>query len=157
MKNKQVAFYSLIPILFLAAFVGFVNKPQTAESAPTVYEEGAGIEFFHGTFADAKAKAKSEGKLIFVDAYTTWCGPCRAMASQTFPNPKVGEYFNANFVNVKMDMEAGEGPSFGQQYQVMAYPTLLFLDYTGAVKVKAIGAKGPDDLINVGKQAKAAK
>ena len=36
-----------------------------------------GIDFFHGSWADAQAKAKSEQKLIFVDAFASWCGPCR--------------------------------------------------------------------------------
>lgn len=158
MKTKQILLYSFFPVLFAVVFFGFVNKPQSTMVASTeAMTEGEGIEFFHGTFSEAKAKAKSEGKLIFVDAYTTWCGPCRMMAAQTFPKAEVGKYFNANFVNVKMDMESGEGPAFGQQYKVMAYPTLLFLDHTGAVKMRAIGAKGPEDLINVGKQARAAQ
>ena len=64
-----------------------------------------GIEFFHGTWAEAKAKAKAEDKLIFVDAYAEWCGPCKRMSAQTFPDPKAGEFFNPNFICLKIDME----------------------------------------------------
>jgi len=63
-----------------------------------------GIEFFHGDWKDALAKAESEGKMLFVDAYTTWCGPCKKMASVVFPDPKVGAFFNEQFINIKIDI-----------------------------------------------------
>lgn len=34
----------------------------------------AQIKFEHGTWEEIKAKAKAENKLIFMDAYTSWCG-----------------------------------------------------------------------------------
>lgn len=37
------------------------------------------IHFEKSSFADIKAKAKKENKLIFIDAYTSWCGPCKWM------------------------------------------------------------------------------
>ena len=53
-----------------------------------------GIVFFKGSLKDAKAKAKKENKLIFIDCYTTWCGPCKNMSKKTFVNKEVGEYYN---------------------------------------------------------------
>ena len=152
MNIKRILVLVVLPLLMTGALVGFINKSD-AKAMETAPADGVGIQFFHGTFAEAKALAKSQDKLIFVDAYTTWCGPCRLMASQTFTQPSVGEYFNKNFVNLKMDMESGEGVAFGSQYKVMAYPTLLFLDHNGAVKVRAMGAKPAQELINVGKDA----
>ena len=58
---------------------------------------------------DVLAKAKKENKIVFVDAYTTWCGPCKWMAANIFPTKEVGDVFNASFVNAKIDMEKGEG------------------------------------------------
>ena len=55
--------------------------------------QAQGIEFFHGTWAEALEKAKTEEKIIFVDAFASWCGPCKRMASQTFPDPEAGNYF----------------------------------------------------------------
>lgn len=106
-----------------------------------------GIEFFHGTWAEAQEKAKSEEKLIFVDAYASWCGPCKRMAAQVFPQEKVGSFFNANFVNLKIDMEKPENAEFAGKYPVSAYPTLMFLDATGKVVQKAVGAKDADQLL----------
>ena len=60
----------------------------------TLSVAGQGIEFYHGTWEEAILKAKAEDKIIFVDAFTTWCGPCKRMAASTFPDPAVGVLFN---------------------------------------------------------------
>ena len=78
----------------------------------TVSAIGQGIEFFHGTWEEALLKAKTEDKLIFVDAFTTWCGPCKNMAANTFPDPAVGELFNKYFISMKIDMEKEMGLEF---------------------------------------------
>jgi uncharacterized protein YyaL (SSP411 family) len=54
-------------------------------------------------------KAKKENKLIFVDAYASWCGPCKLMVKNIFPLKTVGDYYNSHFINAKIDMEKGEG------------------------------------------------
>lgn len=112
-----------------------------------------GIEFFHGTWAEALEKAKTEEKLIFVDAFASWCGPCKRMSSQTFPDPKAGEFFNANFINMKIDMEKPENAEFAGKYPVGSYPTLMFIDATGKMVMKDVGAKTVDQLLETGKKA----
>ncbi len=112
-----------------------------------------GIDFFHGTWEEAKTFAKEERKLIFVDAYTTWCGPCKKMARDIFPQKSVGDFYNQNFVNVKLDMEKGEGPTFARKYGVRAYPTLLFIDGEGELIHLSKGAKPADKLIQLGEMA----
>ena len=69
-----------------------------------------GVNFEHITFDEALAKAKAENKLVFMDCYTSWCGPCKYMSETIFPQEKAGEFFNPKFVCVKFDMEKGEGP-----------------------------------------------
>ncbi|MBL7806338.1 MAG: thioredoxin family protein [Saprospiraceae bacterium] len=115
--------------------------------------QAQGIEFFHGTWAEALEKAKAEERLIFVDAFASWCGPCKRMAAQTFPDPKAGEFFNANFVNLKIDMEKPENAEFAGKYPVGSYPTLMFIDATGKIVLKDVGAKNVDQLIETGRKA----
>ena len=113
-----------------------------------------GIKFFEGTLEEAKALAKKEDKLIFLDAYTSWCGPCKRMAKNVFPTKEAGDYFNENFINVQKDMEKGEGRAIAKKYGVRSYPTLLFIDYTGNVVYQTKGARrDAKSLIQLGKQA----
>lgn len=112
-----------------------------------------GMEFHHGTWDEALAKAKASGKLIFMDAFTTWCGPCKRMSAQTFPLQEVGDFYNANFINVKMDMEKGEGLMLSGKYGVDSYPTLLYIDGEGKLVSKAIGYMDGPKFIDAGKSA----
>lgn len=112
-----------------------------------------GIEFFHGAWKDALEKAKAEEKLIFVDAFASWCGPCKRMASQTFPDAKVGEYFNANFICMQIDMEKPANAEFAGKYPVNSYPTLFFIDSEGKIVLREIGAKTVDQILETGRRA----
>ena len=58
----------------------------------------AQIDFRESGFAKALEAAKVENKLVFMDCYTSWCGPCKRMAAQGFTQEKAGEYFNPRFV-----------------------------------------------------------
>ncbi|MEQ1744274.1 MAG: thioredoxin family protein [Saprospiraceae bacterium] len=119
----------------------------------TIFATAQGINFFHGTWPEALEKAKAEQKLIFVDAYASWCGPCKRMAANVFPDPAVGDYFNANFINLKIDMEKPENSEFAGKYPVSAYPTLLILDAEGKVVHKHVGGLAADGLVAFGQKA----
>ena len=113
----------------------------------------AGIEFFHGSWEEALAKATAEDKLIFVDAYTTWCGPCKRMSANVFPQDAVGEVFNKNFINLKLDMEKQESLSFRKVHRVAAYPTLFWINGQNEVVHKSVGGKQVKSLISVAEAA----
>ncbi|HRP89889.1 MAG TPA: thioredoxin domain-containing protein [Edaphocola sp.] len=99
-----------------------------------------GLQFEEGTFAEVLTKAKKENKLVFVDVYTTWCGPCKMMAAQLFPAKEAGDLYNKNFINYKIDAEKGEGIEIAAKYKVEGYPTNLFLDADGKVLYRVMGA-----------------
>lgn len=110
-----------------------------------------GIEFFHGTWAEALAQSKEEGKPIFVDAYAVWCGPCKRMAREVFTRKDVGDFYNANFINLKMDMEDDANMVFRQKYPVSAFPTLFYIQNNGEIIRKVKGAQKAESFIQLGK------
>ena len=110
-----------------------------------------GIEFYHGSFEEALEKAKNEEKLIFIDAYASWCGPCKRMSSTVFTQAVVGEYFNKTFINMKIDMEQGEGPVLSKMFGVTAYPTLIFISPKGEIVQKHVGGMDPDGFVEFAK------
>ena len=119
-----------------------------------VVAQNRSIQFEHGTWKEIKEKAAKEKKLIFLDAFTTWCGPCKWMAKNIFTNDTVADYFNEKFICAKFDMEAGEGVAMAKEYSIAAYPSLLFIDSEGKVVHRKIGAS-PDvqDYIELGNNA----
>lgn len=90
-------------------------------------------------------QAQREGKLVFVDFYATWCGPCKAMDRNVFSDKRVGDYFNENFVSYKVDAD-GEGSHIAAIYDIKSLPTLLFLDANGDVLARRDSAAGITDL-----------
>ncbi|GAB3788742.1 hypothetical protein GCM10028818_55920 [Spirosoma horti] len=109
-----------------------------------------GIVFQQGTWKEALKKAHDEGKLLFVDTYTTWCGPCKLLERDVFSDAKVGETFNTQFINVRIDAEKGEGIELAKAYRVSAYPTMLFVNSTGQLVHEIIGLIKTDKLIGEG-------
>lgn len=122
-------------------------------SLPTWAEGDTGIRFETGTWKEILAKAKAQNKLVFLDAYTTWCGPCKMMSKQVFPQQEVGDFYNANFVNAKIDMEKGEGVDLANQYAVKAYPSLIYVDGDGKIMHRSLGARDAQAFIELGKVA----
>lgn len=98
-----------------------------------------GIEFQKGTWSIVQAKAKQQNKFIFVDAYTTWCAPCKKLEKKVFTQKKVGDFFNRHFVSYRLDMEKGEGKAFAKKYKVYVFPSLLYFDTNGNIVHKTIG------------------
>ncbi|MBL7880601.1 MAG: thioredoxin family protein [Chryseobacterium gambrini] len=112
-----------------------------------------GIKFEESNFTTVLAKAKKENKLVFIDAYTTWCGPCKLMAKNIFPQKTVGDYYNSHFINAKIDMEKGEGIEIAKKYNVKAFPTYLFVDGNGELVHRTLGYVEENDFIQFAKDA----
>ena len=111
------------------------------------------VDFEHSKWSKVLKKAKKENKLIFVDCYTSWCGPCKMMAKNIFTQNHVADYFNTNFINYKIDMEKGEGPALKPGWEINAYPTFLVINSEGEVVHRVVGAYGADEFIGYIKEA----
>ncbi len=85
-------------------------------------------------------EARQSHKVIFFDAYTTWCGPCKRMDKEVFSRQAEADYFNQHFLNVKYDMERGEGRELRKRFGVRVFPTYLFIHPDGQVLHRIVGA-----------------
>ena len=94
------------------------------------------------TYKEALAAAKAEKKLVFIDFYTSWCGPCKMMMKNIFPLKEVGNYLNSKFVCIKIDAEKGEGPELAKRYQVKAYPTFVAINPAEEILMTKVGGSG---------------
>lgn len=107
-----------------------------------------GINFETGSWKEVVEKAKKENKLIYLDVYAEWCGPCKMMAKNVFPDPRAGEKYNKEFINFKIDAEKGEGRQVARQFGVSSYPTNLYINPHNEKPVYRIaGACGVEEFI----------
>jgi thioredoxin-related protein len=121
----------------------------------TISATAAEINFLDNpVWSTVLEKAKKENKMIFLDAYATWCGPCKKMDAETYKDQAVADYYNANFINVRYDMEKGEGKTLAEKYMVTAYPYLIFADAEGVILHKGVGFMEATDFISLGKDGK---
>lgn len=133
----------IVGVFFLAA-VALVMMSYSSSSKGG----NSGISFSKVSFEKAKKEATRSGKLVFIDAYTDWCGPCKRMAATSFKDEEVGEVFNENFVNLKVEMEkTTDGKELSRLYRVRAYPTLLIVDGEGNLVKQLVGFQTKERLI----------
>lgn len=134
-------------------------------SLTTIAQE-KGIQFEEGlTWEQVKTKAKKENKYIFIDAYTTWCGPCKQMDKNVYANDTVGNYFNDRFVSIKVQMDKTDKDKeyvkswyttaeiMTKEYRVLGYPTYIFLSPAGTVVSQEMGYKSVDQFIELAQSA----
>ncbi len=113
-----------------------------------------GINWQKGNFESILNKAKSEKKLVYVDIFTTWCGPCKQMDAEVFTNPDVGKMFNENFICYKIDGEKGEGKDLVEYFELESYPTSMFVDTEWNVVLKLEGFRPKERLLEAAGKVK---
>lgn len=146
----------LSALLFIAVILGsaivFFSFKKT-EVAHGYTAPATQINFIEDSWGEALKQAAAQHKYIFVDAYATWCGPCKILKATTFKNAKAADFFNKNFVNVAIDMEKGQGPELASAWGMQAYPTLIIFDSAGNPVLGTVGYIGANDLVKFGQKA----
>jgi thiol-disulfide isomerase/thioredoxin len=137
----------VVMAIFLVDSVGVLAQPGTETN------EVNGVKFSDVSWEQARFIARNENKLVFLDAYASWCGPCKWMDKNVFPAEEAGKFFNGNFINVKMDMEKGEGVALAKKYDVHAFPSYLFINNDGEVAHKIVGSRELKDFLAASEKA----
>jgi thioredoxin 1 len=148
MIHKPVSY-----VLFIGMFISifaFIPGERIQSVAGMHHARGSGIQFIDSDWEKALLEAGKQHKLIFLDAYASWCGPCKSLKKYTFSDKEAGIFFNKNFINVAINMEKGVGPALSQQYGVGACPTLIITDASGKMVTYTKGYISPRQLIDFG-------
>lgn len=133
--------------MIIACFVLFTYATIQAQ------DKKEGIKFFNGTFEDGLAEAKKQDKILFVDFYAEWCGPCKRMAKNVFTQKEVGDYFNDKFISLQIDAEKPENREVAKRFKIEAFPTLIFCDKEGKAISVNIGGLDAAALMEAAKIA----
>lgn len=133
------------------------NSPKQVLQEPTIEK----IDQYAFDFVQSEQlslvldQAAKEGKLVFVDVYTSWCLPCKMMDEDVFTDQATADHINKDFVSYKVNAEEDYGLNVAFQYNISSYPTLLFLDPTGNVLERKVGAAYHRELLDMADRAKA--
>ena len=140
--------------LFLGIFASFLlvffQTPAKAQGENINHSK---IAFIEDDWNEALKQAAAQHKYIFVDAYATWCGPCKMLKTTTFRDKKAADFYNKNFINIAIDMEKGLGPKLAAQWGMQAYPTLIIFNSKGDPVLGTVGFIKAPDLIRFGEEA----
>jgi thioredoxin-related protein len=143
--KKIILALALLPLLGLA-------QPASTGAAKPAEETAGGMKFEQGSWSEVLAKAKAEKKYIIMDCMTTWCGPCKHMDKNIFPLKESGDFYNANYLAVKVQFDSTANDdervkswkkdmkAIEKEYAINAYPTYLIFDPNGQIVHRSVGA-----------------
>ena len=106
----------------------------------------AQLDFYEGTYAQAKAVAAKEGKMLFLDFYADWCAPCKQMERYGFRDAAFAQMIRDNFIAYKVDVDMFAGMDVAEKYKVVKYPTIIVTDAKGTEKKRTIGYQSAEEL-----------
>jgi thioredoxin-related protein len=151
MKMKRILAYTI------AMYLPLLNFAQ---------QENRGIQWVNElSWAQVKEKAKRENKFIFVDAFATWCGPCKTMDKEVYTNDTIGDLFNARFISVRVQMDKtkrdnqlvqnwySDALALQKQYRIIGYPTFIFFSPEGTIVHKELGYQSVNEMISLAQTA----
>ena len=108
------------------------------------------IEVVTAADMEAAQKKADDGMLmLFVDVYATWCGPCKMMDAQVYPDPALSAYMNKHFVSVRMDGETDFGRQYAAKQQLEGYPSMFIFSDDGARISSVVGFKQAPEMLTL--------
>lgn len=120
-----VALFVLFAVLSARAQVQFETKPTDA----------------------VREMAIAQKKLVFIDLYATWCGPCKTMERDVFSDKSVGHFINKHFVAAKYDVDQKTGNDLLKKYGNGSVPTYLIFDTEGNLLGRIVGSSSAETFI----------
>jgi len=143
---KQLSFFAVLMLFFLGSCT-----PNNKLSNSTKKES---IKFIEGkTYEEILLEAQAQGKPIMIDFYTTWCEPCKWLEQDVFQVKQVYSYYNSNVINYKVNAENFDNIPLAQQFEIAAYPTVIFVTQDGDFITRQEGSTTATNFINLGKDA----
>ncbi len=130
---------SLIALFFASALWAQEREPNNllGQKSPYLLQHVYNAVDWYPWDEPAFAKARAEGKPIFLSVGYASCHWCRVMAEESFEDDAVGAFLNDNFVSIKLDRE--ERPDLDEQFMLVTrtatgtagWPNSVFLTPEG--------------------------
>ena len=115
--------------------------------------QNKGLQFQELSYEQALQKSAAEKKPVFLFGYATWCHFCEYMKDSVLITEAVGNFYNQNFICIKMDLEK-EGKNLNQKtIRAKSFPVLLFMNAQGEMLHRVTGKKDAQDFLQIGNDA----
>jgi len=147
---KPFTIFGILPLLI---FLFSANEKTPDQNS--VYNES---DIQWQALEEAQYLAKEDNKPLFIFVEAEWCGTCKAMLREVFPQENVREEVQ-NFHLVSIDVDSrkevtfnGESLTereFAQAMQVQGTPTMIFVDSGGEVMGRQPGFMDAEELIKL--------
>jgi len=98
------------------------------------------------TFETACEAARKENKVVMIDFFTTWCGPCKKLDAVTWKDEAVVKWLTERTVPLKIDAEQEE--ALAGRFKLDAYPSLVFVQPDGKELGRLVGFKEPQPFLS---------
>jgi thiol:disulfide interchange protein len=128
--------------LFLTAAVPVLadekaDKPDPKDAKPSVFQKLS--------HEKAITRARDEKKIVMIDFYADWCGPCKTLEEKTFSDEKVQKFLKEKTVAVRINTDDNE--KLTKQYKITAIPCLVFVDGEGKEVGRLVGFRDADKFL----------
>ena len=153
-KLTIFSIFCLLGITFI--FLSCKSSHTIVKEDKLIVNDKYAFEFIQSSsLSPVLDQASAEGKLVFLDVYTSWCLPCRMMDEDVFTHEATADVINENFISYNVDAEKENGPDLATLYGVRSYPTLLFLDPKGRVLERKDGVAYYKEFLALAESARA--
>lgn len=144
-KFRQTLLYVII--FQIISFSAYSLRCHNGYEKDVVVGDSLFKKYQSSEFEKIKSVVSKSKKLIFIDFYADWCGPCKYMEKTVFVEKGFIDMLKTKFVAIKVNVDLPESRSICTQYRVDSYPTYIIIDSQGIVKIRLEGATPINNLL----------